>query len=162
MEWQPIGGYEGVYEVSTNGEVRRLSDGAVLKQWKNDQGYMLVRLSGPRCVFRVHRLVASAFIPNNDGLPLVNHVDFNRANNKAENLEWCDQRYNLFHSQKMGRMQRDYWSGKRSPNAYLTDEIAFKIREEYESGGVSWEALGRKYDVSKRTVGRIIRRESYV
>ncbi len=161
MTWQPIETHAGEYEVSDTGEVRHTS-GRLLKQWLNDQGYALVRLSSPRVVARVHRLVAQAFIHNPNGLPFVNHIDFNRAHNFARNLEWCTQWHNLKHSQKAGRMQRDFWTGKRSPSAALTDETAQAVRDAYAAGGKSWATIGQEFGVSKRTVGRIISGESYV
>lgn len=159
MEWQPIDG-DG-YEVSQCGIIRR-ADGLVLKQWKNDQGYMLVRLNNPRRVERVHRLVAAAFLPNPGNKPFVNHVDNCRSNNNASNLEWCTQWENLNHAAKQGRMQRDYWTGRRSPNAKITDSQAAQIRAYYEAGGISWEALARDFNISKRSVGRIVNGETYV
>lgn len=161
MEWKPVDGYNGRYDVSSLGQVRATS-GKMLKLWINDQGYTLVRLSRPRRVFRVHRLVAGAFIPNPNSLPVVNHLDCNRSNNHVENLEWCTQWHNLKHSDDLGRMQRDYWKGKRSPNAAITDDQANLIRSEYEKGGVSWARLGDKFGISKRSVGRIIMGETYV
>ncbi len=161
MIWKPVLNYETRYEVSSNGDVRMIS-GRVLKQWLNEQGYSLVRLSKPRKVIRVHRLVAAAFCDNADAKPFVNHIDCNRSNNKAENLEWCTQWENLNHSQNLGRMQRNYWTGKRSPSAKLPDDAAQGIRRDYAAGGVSWETLGLRYGISKRSVGRIVRGESYV
>jgi NUMOD4 motif len=160
MDWQPIETHVGRYEVSTTGDVRHTS-GRVLKQWHNDQGYALVRLSSPRTVARVHRLVAQAFIPNPLGLPFVNHIDFDRAHNIPTNLEWCTQWHNLNHSQKAGRMQRNFWKGKRSPSAKLTDGAAKAVRDAYAFGGKSWETIGQEFGVSKRTIGRIISGESY-
>lgn len=60
-------------------------------------GYLIVRLGGyeKRLVYKVHRLVASAFIPNPNNLPMVNHKDETRVNNRVDNLEWCDHRYNI-------------------------------------------------------------------
>lgn len=159
--WRSIASHAGKYEVSEDGQVRT-SCGRIVGQWESDQGYMLVRLSSPRTVVRVHRAVASAFCKNQDALPVVNHIDSNRSNNHWSNLEWCTQLDNLAHAQRLGRMQRNYWTGKRSPNARLSDESANSIRAEYQAGGVSWETLGRKYQVSKKTVGRIVRGESYV
>ncbi len=159
-KWQPIVGWPH-YQISSQGEVRR-ADGSGVGQWLNDQGYAMVRLSNPRKMQRVHRLVAAAFVPNPDELPAVNHLNHNRSDNHVENLEWCTQAENLAHADAHGRMQRDYWTGKRSPNARLSDEQATEIRREYESGGTSWEKLGRKHGLSKRAVGRIVTGETYV
>lgn len=161
MRWLPVYWHAGGYEVSEDGQLRT-KDGSVVGQWKNDQGYMLARLSGPRTTVRVHRVVARAFCENPKDLPVVNHRDCNRAHNHWMNLEWCTQLDNLAHAQRLGRMQRDYWVGKRSPNAYLSDETARSIRSEYAAGGISWESLGRKHCISKRSIGRIINGESYV
>lgn len=161
MTWMPVLGYEGQYEVSDIGEVRSVN-GRVLKQVLNDQGYALVRVSGPRKILRVHRMVAEAFIPNPNNLPFVNHIDCVRDNNCAANLEWCTQWQNLHHSHVLGRMQRDYWSGRRSPNATLANSTVEQIRTEYAKGGISWAALAKKYGTNKRTVGRIVSGESYV
>lgn len=162
MEWQPIKSHLGLYEVSSCGQVRNLTKGFVLKQWLNDQGYPYVRLSKPRVMARVHRLVAEAFLPNPKSLPFVNHIDCVRSNNKIENLEWCTQAENLYHATKLGRMPRNYWVGKRSKNALLSDETVAEIRKKYQQGGISWSELGKEFGASKRTIGRIIRRETYV
>lgn len=158
--WQPIETHNGLYEVSEDGQVRK-TNGVHLKQWTNDQGYSLVRLSSPRVVARVHRLVAQAFIQNPEGLPFVNHLDCVRSNNAAYNLEWCTQWQNLKHSRDLGRMQACYWKGKRSPNAMLSEDEVKSIRDEYKNGGISWERLGIKHNVSKRSIGRIVNGESY-
>lgn len=147
------------YEVSSFGRVRRVD--RVLKQWESDQGYMLVRLAGPRRVERVHRLVAEAFVPNPTRKPVVNHLDCDRVNNRAENLEWCTQIENLKHSSNLGRMQRDYWKGRRSPNAALSDAQVREIRRIYAEGQSSWESIGRLFEVSKRAIGRIVNGETY-
>lgn len=160
MTWQPIESYNGRYEVSRNGQVRR-NDGLVLKQWANSHGYMLVRLSKPRSVERVHRLVAKTFIPNHYIKPFVNHLNNDRADNRVENLEWCTQWENIAHAARQGRMQRDYWVGRRSPNAKLNHTTVSAIKSDYAEGGVSWAALGRRYNVGKRTIGRILKGESY-
>ena len=54
--------------------------------------------NGKRVHKRIHRLVAEAFIPNPDSLPMVNHKDENKLNNIASNLEWCDNTYNTHYS----------------------------------------------------------------
>lgn len=49
---------------------------------------------GKSITYKVHRLVAIAFIPNPDNLPHINHKDENKLNNNPNNLEWCDNSYN--------------------------------------------------------------------
>lgn len=93
--WKPIEGYEGLYEVSNLGRVRSLpratTKGKVLKPRLTKFGYARVNLwrNGKSRLFLVHRLVAAAFISNPENKPQVNHIDENKANNCADNLEWC-------------------------------------------------------------------------
>ena len=159
-DWRPVLGREGRYEVSSLGHVRIL-DGKILGQWQNRQGYMMVRFSNPRDTPRVHRLVAQAFIANPDNKPFVNHIDCVRSNNESINLEWCTQLENLQHADRLGRMQRYYWVGKRSPNATLTDDQVREMRRLYATGKMSWLDIGRQFGVSKRCAGRAITKESY-
>ena len=106
--WKDIAGYEGFYQVSNLGRVKRLPtvvrathgskqyrDGRILK-YKRAREYNSVALSkdGKMRYYRVARLVAIAFIPNPDNLPQVNHKDCNPKNDKANNLEWCTAKYN--------------------------------------------------------------------
>ena len=157
LSWQPISTHPQ-YEVSSKGAVRQ--GDRLLKQWLNDQGYALVRLSGPRTVARVHCLVADAFIPNPEGKPFINHIDFNRANNCHKNLEWCTQRENLTHSRRAGRYPDNYWKGKRSPNAKLNDDQIAKIKQ-LRLSGMSHQKIADAVGASKRSVGRIINGETY-
>lgn len=93
-KWLSIKDYEGLYEVSNLGRVRSLiSNGLILKQSKDKNGYHVVSLK--RKSFRVHRLVAIAFIPNPNDLEQVNHKDEDKSNNTVHNLEWCDTKYNI-------------------------------------------------------------------
>lgn len=96
--WCPIKGYEGLYEVSDQGRVKSIGYGKeiMLRPWRNTQGYLKVKLckNGEEKTCYVHRIVAQTFTPNPENLPQVNHIDENPSNNKSENLEWCDQKYN--------------------------------------------------------------------
>ena len=108
--WLPIEGYENLYEVSNLGRVRSLKrtvtnkngvtqkvPGKILKPGTQQNGYLTVALckNGISRSFYLHRIVSTAFLPNPDNLPCVNHLDENKQNNSVENLEWCTQKENI-------------------------------------------------------------------
>lgn len=103
--WRTIQDYP-LYEVSNLGRIRsnnlrRHSLPLIMHPYPDKDGHMKVRLSkdGEVHNFFVHRLVATAFIPNPDNRPVVNHKDENPANNHVENLEWCTERENTIYKQ---------------------------------------------------------------
>ena len=95
--WKPVPGYESLYDASNYGRIRSMwyEKVKIIKPQKV-KGYLRVNLckDGKRKNFYVHRLVAMAFIPNPDNLPMINHKDECKTNNIPENLEWCDVSYN--------------------------------------------------------------------
>ena len=95
--WKPIENFEN-YEVSNLGRVRN-SRGRIMKLHKNQVGYYQVPMSknGKAYLKCVHKLVAQAFINNPSGYTEVNHIDENKQNNEANNLEWCTHRENILH-----------------------------------------------------------------
>lgn len=96
--WKDIEGYEGLYQVSSEGRVKSLKFGKekILKNIKDSKGYLKVQLHKEgRKTFKVHRLVATAFIPNSNNLPEVNHKNENPTDNRVDNLEWCNRTYNI-------------------------------------------------------------------
>lgn len=95
-EWKSIECLNGRYEVSNTGRIRN-KKGQELKPHIGKTGYYEVSLtdeSGYRKPYKMHRLVAMAFIDNPDNLPCINHKDETRTNNRVENLEWCTVKYN--------------------------------------------------------------------
>ncbi len=101
--WKDIKGFEGLYQVSTQGQVK--SRRGILKPYINHKGYLKVCLSkdGVKYKKRVNRLVAEAFIENPLNLPQVNHKDRNKNNNAVSNLEWCTAKENRDHYRGMRR-----------------------------------------------------------
>lgn len=99
--WKPVKGYEN-YIISTDGKVKNIITGKILKGGQNQKGYLQVQLykNGKRIQPFIHKLVAEAFIDNPDNKPQVNHIDGNKTNNNISNLEWCDNRENQNHAIK--------------------------------------------------------------
>lgn len=94
--WKEIEGFEGLYEVSTKGNVRNIRSGRILGGYYINQGYKLVDLKGKP--YLIHRLVALAFIPNPNKFPEVNHKNERKDDNNVDNLEWCTKSYNTNYS----------------------------------------------------------------
>ena len=110
--WKPVKNYEGLYEISSLGNIRsidrlisrKMNDGSIRKiMLKGKQlkkcfmgTYYAVTLckNGKSKQCLIHRLVGMAFIENPNGLECINHKDENKLNNSVENLEWCDRMYN--------------------------------------------------------------------
>lgn len=120
-EWKPVVGYEGLYEVSSMGRVKSLKrtiigkDGItreikerILKPGIAENWYPTVNLSkdGNVVTFRVHRLVATAFIPNPENLSDVNHKDEDKTNNSVDNLEWMSHKDNTNYGTRNERIAK--------------------------------------------------------
>lgn len=129
-EWRDVPGYEGLYEVSDQGRVRR--NGKILKPQTERWGYLHVFLSknGIQKWGKVHRLVASAFLPNPQNLPQVNHKDEDKTNNAVSNLEWCDGKYNANYGTRNERVSKPVLQFDRDGNFIREWPSASKVEEE--------------------------------
>lgn len=106
--WKPCPGFEEKYLVSSHGRVvgigtyNTCKKGELIKLHKKHgrNGYVQARFydNGRAKTFEIHLLVAKAFIPNPNNLPMVNHIDEDKTNNHVENLEWCTNQYNVRYS----------------------------------------------------------------
>lgn len=141
--WRDINGYEGLYQVSNLGRVKSLErfiktrknkngmNGYIHKQesiripTKDYKGYLRLSLckEGKLKPFRVHRLVAEAFIPNPNNLPQVNHKDENKENNCITNLEWCTNEYNHNYGTRNKRVAEKQ-KGRKIPFEQIKNKIA--------------------------------------
>lgn len=98
--WRDVVGYEGRYQVSNLGNVKSTIFSKKGKEYLlsllNGKDYLLVKLrkDGKGKMHRVHRLVAEAFIDNPNNFPVVNHKNWDKHDNRVENLEWCSYSYN--------------------------------------------------------------------
>lgn len=135
--WKAIDG-KHPYEVSDMGRVRNADTMRVLKPCPNAKGYMRVQICGKK--YRVHRLVAAAFIPNPRDLPQINHKDGNKGNNSADNLEWCDQMENYLHAVDNGLV-----ANRAKPRPIVVDGS-----QEYKSVAEAARATGSNPDAVRK------------
>ena len=117
IDWIDIKGYEGLYKISTDGQILGIKSNKTLKPDINQDGYCRVSLyKDKECKhYSVHRLVAQTFLPNPDNLPEVNHKDEDKTNNYYENLEWCTIEYNNnygTHNQKVSKTLKNKYRNK--------------------------------------------------
>lgn len=146
--WKDIKGYEGLYQVSNKGRVWSTYTNKCLKPRLMENGYYQVWLTAKNGKLKrekVHRLVAIAFIPNENNFPQVNHKDEDKLNNCVENLEWCDLKYNCNYRTRNERMiktkrEKYNWKPKRRRKTWI---------EQYDLNG----NLIKKYDMA-RTAAR--------
>lgn len=170
-------GEHTIYVVSNYGDVYNTKLKNPMKLTLNTQGYVTVNLSIKKQIHhtRVHRLVAEAFIPNIDpkNKTQVNHIDGNKLNNRANNLEWVSCQQNMDHAWENGLYQRG--SGCAS-SKYKDDQIhaACKMLENAEysyqqiadatgvgrdmvqriAAGKNWGHIAEKYKIVPRNVNR--------
>ena len=115
--WLPIKSYEGLYDVSTNGDIRSHhgKKTRVIKSHPDKDGYLHIELNkqGERKDLRVHRIVAETFVPNPNNKKYVNHLNFIKDDNFYLNLEWCTSRENSHHYHKTNEKKTSQYIGVR-------------------------------------------------
>ncbi len=141
--WKDIKGYEGLYQVSNLGRVKSLNykhtgKSKIRKTSKDRYGYdqIILNKNSKSKSYKIHRLVAQAFIPNHNNYPSINHKDENKSNNYVENLEWCTVAYNNSYGSRV-----DMHSKKVI--CMNTGEIFSGTREAQEKTGVDHGGISR-------------------
>lgn len=167
--WKDVLGYEGIYEVSSDGIVRSLDrklifsngiehfrEGKILKQ-NISSGYYYVELNymGKSRKKNVHRLVCEAFHTKVPGKNIVNHINGDKLDNNYINLEWCNYSENSIHAHQNGLTTN---IGESARDAILSIEEVIEIRTDTQ---LSYTKLAAKYGVSKSTIADIKKNRSW-
>ena len=136
------------YEVSSLGRVRNFKTKKIIAQRINRSGYYQSNLykEGKKITREIHRLVALAFLPNEENKPFVNHKNGIKTDNRVENLEWCTQAENITHAVK-----------NRLVKTKLTDEQA----KEIFNSQLSHRKLAKLYNITNSIVWRIKNKKAY-
>ena len=167
--WRPVPGFEGYYEVSCHGRIKSFlpPNGKGVCRLPRILGpgrpgcyrEFLIRRPGARWRTRIHVLVARLFIevPMGRGPDVEpNHLDGNKANNHADNLEWISRSGNIQHSYDLGLSR----SGERHPSAKLTEAQVRRIRE-LRSQGFTQTQRAAQFGVAQSQISFIEHRHSW-
>jgi len=166
--WRDVKGYEGLYQVSNMGRVKSLertlidklgrkhpTKERILTPRKSTKGYFNVSLSqgrGKKKNFPIHRLVCEAFHKNPENKPCVNHLDENKTNNVASNLEWCTYKENNNHGTHNARVAK---SLSKSVGQYTRDDKLIKVWqstiEVYRQLGFSYSHISEVAQGKRKT-----------
>lgn len=153
--WKPIPGASR-YQISEAGEVSgpgRHGTALALRPGPTSRGYYKVTIKrddGSTWTASIHRLVAMVFLPNPEGLGQVNHIDGNKLNNHASNLEWCSAAANTAHAKQSGL----YLKGEKASLSRLTEDQVSLIWKGLRAGA-SKSRLAAEFRVSRATIGDI-------
>ena len=161
--WKDIKDFEGLYQVSNLGNVKRLqgkwvNQERLIKSKLDRYGYPFYTLSKKKKLKNKtsHRLVAKAFIPNPLNKLTVNHINGIKTDNRVENLEWNTNLENKQHAVSSGLTNL---KGTNHPRCKLSDKQVLEIREIGFSQ--TRTSLSKKYGVSRITISRIIERANW-
>lgn len=158
--WIPLKFRTSFYRISNFGRVKSLDryskvsnlliKGVMIKTSINKKGYEILRIhaDGKQKTIKMHRAVAMHFHPNPENKPEVNHKDFNKLNNRADNLEWATQEENMDHA----------WENGRVPHVKLKKPDIVFIRENYAVHGP--QKLSEMFNCSKSTIYNIATNKS--
>lgn len=171
-EWKDIKGYEGLYQVSNLGRIYRLpykiptgkiKEGYEVNQrlrGKQNRLYYSVKLrrNGAGVEYYVHRLVANEFVENEkpDKFDQVHHINNDKLDNRAENLQWVNNQLNIQDSFKTTNRMENTPKGSKNRSAKLTEEDVKYVWKLISEGYSNNEIINKVKNLSKNSLSKII------
>jgi HNH endonuclease/NUMOD4 motif len=162
--WSPLIGWKRFYEVSSHGHIRRIKDGigvrhlkTPLKPWSTLGGYQMIYLckNNKQYPRLLHRLIAATFI--GPSRLEVNHIDNNKKNNAAANLEYVTRKQNMDHARKFGRAYAP--KAMSRPNK-LNEKYVRQIRKQLKAG-IARRTIAARFGVTHQTITGIANGECW-
>ena len=157
MEFKDVPGYEDIFQISRNGDIYSKRTNKVLKTHIGKRGYRMIatKIGGRKGVcktLKMHRLVALTYIPNPENKEHVNHIDGDKLNNNASNLEWNTPRENIQHAERTGLSKHPKLT--KSKLSALSDCQVCAIKKVYKPRCRKFgaRALSKKYNVCHVTI----------
>ena len=165
-EWKDVVGYEEYFQISNFGRVFSKRTNKILIQGISKSGYYVLstRIGGKRGIckcFKVHRLVAMAFIPNNDNKPFVNHKDGNKLNPCVDNLEWCTAKENSVHAWENELCISVKGTAQKSSKLKESDVIYCRNNYIPRSKQFGTGGLAKKFNVNHSIISNLLNRKTW-
>lgn len=176
--WRPISDYEKLFMGSNFGRIKNIErfvnsnllNGvkSVLRREKilvskpNKDGYLKLSIRLDRSGLTsasVHRLIAKTFIPNPENHPMVNHKNGIKDDNRIENLEWCNNQYNIKHAFANGLMNP--MCGEKHSWSKLTEKEVLDIRRLRTEQNIEYSKIAKTYNVTRGNIYNIVKRISW-
>lgn len=160
MEWRPVKGYEGIYEINEYGDIFSLNSNKFIRFSFHKKGYVnnVLYKDGRKKKFLNHRLVALNFLDKpKKGQDCINHKNSIRTRNHYSNLEWCTRGENNAHMRKMERQAK----GTRLPQSTLTESQVKNIRKIWNKEKGTFKELGDRLGIKPSIIRSICIKETW-
>lgn len=165
--WKPISSLNNLYEASNLGRIRsagQRNNGKVLREYIKcpsniNYNFVEVHIDGKKWAKKVHRLVAEVFCENPENYPIVMHLDNDRRNNRADNLQWGTLKMNSQQMIKEGRGNKS--KGSDHYFSKLTEDQVVEIRRKYIPRKYTLQQLAKEYNVSFSLIGHVVKNRNW-